>query len=549
MSAQKRRPNATLKLRQREVEERLAMFDLRPGPHRLMHKDGAFEKDRIRRLCTAFEGLGPIFSSFGLYMSTRVDLLKAKDCLALAALSDRGEESSSTAVANLIRHELGCAPGEVYRDFEEKPFASGLFSQQHRAWLRDGQPVTVRLVHPGAEELVYYDLQLLHLLKSAFLGDELSSSQIEGAIDDFGLLLQQRADLAAQGRALSKLAKDMEAFGILRVPFVHEELTTAKVLTLERLPGRSINQILTRDPTARVSVTGIGEEEERYDLAHRLCLAWLRQTLLGTLFPAEPSPSNITLLPNGQIAFTDGAFANLPADAKANLWEYLAAVVMEMPDRACSLLLKEMEDGRHPVSEHELRQRFRQLVPFRDSEWDYGCDNNNLAEYLFLHWRLTSRSGHVPRVHLPSFYRGLFMISTISQRLAPDRDALRDSFQNVRLLANAERLRKTLSIPDLTDQMDSYFGMMMDLPQRLDDVLTLGAMGSARLKVQMPDAHTSRRKKNSAAVQVALLLVLSAVVLLSHRFGIPATSWSGRLSALAFVLFGAWLLRSAGRDC
>jgi ubiquinone biosynthesis protein len=549
ISAQEKLSSPTLKLRQREVEQRLAMFGLRSGPHRLMRKGVGFEVDHIRRLCTVLKGLGPIFSSFGIYMSTRVDLLRAKDCLELAALPDQAEESSSTAVLNLIRHELGGAPGEVYRDFEERPFVSGLFDQQHRAWLHDGQPVTVRLVHPEAEELLHCDLKLLHLLQPAFIRDELSSFQIQRAIDDFGLLLQQRVDLAAPGRALSRLARDMEVFGILRVPFVHEELTTSKVLTIERLPGQNLEQILARDPATGTNLKGIGEEEERYDLAHRLCLAWLRQAFLGTLFPAEPTPANITVLPNGQIAFTDGAFADLPADAKANLWEYLVAVVMEMPDRACSLLLKEMENGRGPVGEDDLRQRFRQLVPFRDSEWDYGSDNNNLAEYLFLHWRLTSRSGHVTRAHLPSFYRGLFMISTISQRLAPNRDALRDSLQNVRVLAGAERFREMLSIREFGNQMDKYLAVLPDLPQTFDDAMTLMADGNPGLRLARPGRAGHQVQKNTVVISIVLLMALASCVVISHRLAASGVmgAWIDGASGLMFLLLGAMLLRAVTR--
>jgi len=146
----KRAPDTTLKQRQREVEQRLAMFGLRRGPHRLVRNAVAPEEDHIRRLRSALEGLGPVFVSFGLYLSTRVDLLAARECLELASLVDRAEASPTDAIRSLITQELGCSPEDAYLAFEENPFASSLLYQQHRAWLKDGQAVTVKLLHPEA---------------------------------------------------------------------------------------------------------------------------------------------------------------------------------------------------------------------------------------------------------------------------------------------------------------------------------------------------------------------------------------------------------------
>lgn len=542
----KRIPDPTLKQRQREVEQRLAMFGLRRGPHRLVRSAVAPEENYVLKLRAALEGLGPVFMSFGLYLSTRVDLLAARDCRELGSLFDRAEASPTDAIRNLIRQELGCLPEDAYLAFEEKPFASRLLYQQHHAWSQDGQAVTVRLVHPEAEEFLRYDVQLLQLLKGAFAWEGWTDSKTESAIDDFRLVLQQGTDFTAQARAFATLANDTEVFGVLRVPLVHARLSTSRMLTVERLPGEDLDDVLESLQIGQESITATADEEERYSLARRLCVAWLRQALLGSFFPAEPSPENITILPNKQIAFSDGAFASLTPEAKAHLWDYLIAAVTENPDLACSCLLKELSKEKHAVSEDELRQRFRQIVPFRDSEWALSGANNNLAEYLFLHWRLASERGYLARPGLPSFYRGLFMIATLAQRLVPHRDAFQEALQDVRLLSGVEKFREMLSARGLGEQMETYFGIMMDLPQRLDAVLTLAAEGQARLKVQVPgETHGGQ---SSLTIMGALVLALSATVLLAHRFGTGvAGPWPNRISTLAFVLLGAMLLRIVTR--
>jgi predicted unusual protein kinase regulating ubiquinone biosynthesis (AarF/ABC1/UbiB family) len=545
--AQKRILSRTLKLRRREIEQRLALFGLSAGPHRLRHRGATSEESQVRRLRAALEGLGPVFSSFGLYMSTRVDLLAAKDSLQLASITDHSEESSPKLVWDFIKQELGCRPDEVYRDFTEQPFASGLLDQQHCASLHDGLPVTVKLMHPEIEELIFYDAQLLHLLQPAF-SQNCNGSQLEGAIDDFVLTLQWRTDFLVHAGAVATLSKDMEAFGLLRVPEVQRQLTTSSMLTIERLLGRTLGEILQVQAASTDYVGGVMKENERYALAHRICVAWLRQALLGSIFPAEPSPSNITVLASNQIAFTDGPLAGLPAEAKANLWDYMIAVLTDDPDRACSSLLNEMGEGSRSASEAEFRQEFRQLVPFRDSDWAHGADNNELGQYFFLHWRLASRSGYRPRVHLPSFYRGLFMIARVSRQLTRQGDVLQHALQDVRILAGAEKLRDILTTPRLGEQMDAYLEIMMDLPQRLDEALTLGAKGDARSGFQVEEITETRGKKNSSAIAAALSLTLGATVLLTRHFETNvAVSWSGRIGTVVFALLGVLLLLSVSR--
>jgi ubiquinone biosynthesis protein len=522
------------------VEERLSQFGLRSGPYRLARNGVTRDEEQIVRLRAALETLGPVFCSFGLYMSTRSDLLAAQDCVQLASVTNHARELSPTLLRELIKRELGCSPDEIYRDFNETPFLSGLLVQRHSAWLHDGRPVMVKLIRPEVEELVYYDSQLLHLLRGAFTNSGCTSPQIESAIEDFISTLQQHTDFLLYADAVAKFEQDMEAFGMLRVPSVQRHFTTSRVLTIERLPGQTLEEIL--DDSNRLS------DDERYALAHRLCVVWLRQSLLGNVFPAEPTSANITILPANQIAFTEGTLASLPIQAKANVWDYMIAALRDDPDRACSSLLKEMEAGDGAVSDVELRQGFRQLVPFRDSDWSHGRDNNSLAEYLIMHWKFMHQSGYQPRAHVPSFYRGLLTIAGIARQLTSKGDPLQRALQDVRVLAETERLRDMLSTSHLTEQMDAYLALMMHFPQRLDQALTAIATREVRAGLQLQETSHDGKKKKSSAVEIAMWLMLGASVLLVEHFEAALIGpRSGRFDVVVIILVGALLLLTINR--
>lgn len=552
-SAPKRISRPALKSRRHEIEQRLAAFGLARSPRRLFRGESTatFEETSSRRLRFALEGMGPIFSSFGLYMSSRVDLWPAKDCLELATIPDRGDPIPPDAVKSLLSREINHPMGETFMTFDEEPSESRLLFQAHHARLNDGTDVIVKIIHPEVEDHLLDDIDLLSLLKDSFAGPALSDSAFKTAVADFCYRVHQQIDFVNEARAFEALAQNAEESDTLRAPKVFQALCTSKVLTLEKLNGvrmdelmSSLNESGTTSDRALPGSPGFDRDE----LARLLCEVWLRQALLGRCFPVEPNPQNVLFLPGKQIAFTGGAFGSLAPEPQANLWNYLIAAASENSDKACSCLLKEMRREGTSVREDEVRQRFRQAMPFRDGGWNASSDNQSLAELLFVQWRFASECGCSPLMHLPAFFRGLFNIADSARRLMPKVDPLMEGLRDVRLLAGMAEVREMISPPQFMEQMEKYAALMMDLPQSFDEALTFASEGRARLRLQS-DSVEHRGAGASSAVVAALLLVLAAVVLLSHYIGASAVAgaWTNRINTIAFMVFGALLLRAISR--
>jgi hypothetical protein len=255
------------------------------------------------------------------------------------------------------------------------------------------------------------------------------------------------------------------------------------------------------------------------------------------------------VLPNNQLAFTGGDFARLPSDAKKNLWHYVMATSTNTPDRACSYLLCEIEQEGQPINEDELRYRFREVVPFRDGGWSGSDNSSSLAEYLFVHWKLVNKCSLRPQHHLLCFYRGLFQILTLAQQFAPDSDPLLEGLQEVHTIMMLGQFQEMLELHALGDKLDQYSAMMMELPQKFDQALTLMLESHARLPLQEAKSAQHHRQHSSLAVVCALLLTLVAVVLLSHHLAASAMAgaWVDRLSVMAFVVLAALVLRAVSR--
>jgi hypothetical protein len=176
-------------------------------------------------------------------------------------------------------------------------------------------------------------------------------------------------------------------------------------------------------------------------------------------------------------------------------------------------------------------------------------DANSLADHLFVHWKLLSQRGLRPQRHLLCFYRGLFQTLAYVRRFAAQQDALREGWQDVRALVMVEQFEEMLEWQTVGDKLDKYSAMLMELPHKFDQALTLMAQGHARPPLQGARRAPQRGRHNSLAVVIALLLALVAVVLLSHHvaMAVPGGVWVDRVSAVAFIGLGAWLLRAASR--
>lgn len=555
--AQKRLARQTVKRRQQEIQRCLAEFGLTSSPHNLPRGASlsASREAHSLRLCAALETLGSVFSLFGIYLSSRVDLLPARYCLRLAAIPDYAEPTPIYVIRGIIRQEFGGSFDESGLVMDEKPFESRLLFQSHRALLKDQTEVVIKITHPEFEEQLSCDLQLLPLLKAAFAGDVWSDFAFEHALEEFNHMLQQD-DFANQAKGIEALANDANGYEMLRVAEIYSRYCTSKILITARSAGLSLEDLISFCDSHRG-----GEQAETRawfegfnispkEIARNLCLVWLRQALMGRAFPVEPIASNIEVLSNRQIAFKGGAFASLPPHAKTNLWDYLINVLIEDPDSARCCLTREMSREKPAAGEDELQRRFRQIVPFRDGGWGDGGKINSLAEVLFLHWQLAARHGYRPHSHLLSFYRGLFLIASASRRLAPDQDSLREGLEELRLVGALKQFEEMISPRQFGSNLDKYAAMMMDLPQKLDAVLALAAEGSLRLKLQEKRGSDRRKQSNALATTIALLLLLSAIAILANHLAASqmAGPWMSRVSVMLFVVVGAMLLRALSRE-
>jgi len=531
------RASVDAKERRKIVEARLAAIGPVPAARRTPPPEGRMgaDDDPMPRVCEALSDLGPVFASFGRYLSSRVDLVARRDSRELSSIPDRGEPLAPAVVASTVALQLGAPPERRFAGFTRDPHDVRLWTERHHAWIASGVPVIVRLVRPDAASLIENDVPLLGLLRPWF---EIAPLAFAAAVDDFAATLRRRLDQTHQVAAFDALAVDAgsspRGFG---APVCHRDYCTPGLLTFARPSGVVLGDLMVdhRQPATRPTA------DREY--AVRIASAWLHQALTGRVVPFDFGPRDI-IVGEDRLVLVGGAFEPHTSTARAQFISYLNAVAADDPDAASAWILDnavaDAPDGR----EETVRRRLRQAVPFRDGEWS---GDDRLAEQILVQWRMAHQAEWPLALHHLHVFRGLYATASLATQLAPQEDALAAALQEERVQMGVAEARRMGDPAMLASTVDRLLMEMIHLPQRLDDVLTMASEGKLRVKLHVPDGDGSRQTRNRTVLLVALLMASIGVVSVARQLAPALGAGVERLGAIALLAVGGWLLVMSAR--
>lgn len=223
-------------------------------------------------------------------------------------LRDQVAPSEYPLVAGCIQAELGAGPLEVFSEFSRAPLAAASMGQVHRARLASGEDVVVKVLHPGVEQSVAIDLWITKstLWALNWFVPKIDLMQI---YRESAEPLLEELDLLHEGRATEELGKALQPLGV-RVPKIHWQYSTRRVLTLEFIAGVTLNNI------EQMKAWNV----DRVELARTYLRAFLHQALTGGFFHADPHPGNAFCTPDGKLVLLDfGMVKRLPDRVRKGL--------------------------------------------------------------------------------------------------------------------------------------------------------------------------------------------------------------------------------------
>jgi ubiquinone biosynthesis protein len=278
------------------------------------------------------EELGATFIKLGQILSTRADLLPPEYLVELTKLQDSAPPVSFEEIQQTLVAELGQPIDEVFAAFDPAPIAAASIGQAHAAVLRDGTEVVVKVRRPGVVEQINEDLEILKEL-AATAGRHLEFTKrydLVALADEFSQTLRAELDYIREGHSAERFAANFANDPRIHVPRVFWELTTARVLTLERIRGVKINDLEKLDQ----------QGTDRRWLARYAANVVLKMVCEDGFFHADPHPGNFFIEQNGAIGLIDfGMVGVLDERTQELLADLLIAISRQNADRLVDVFL------------------------------------------------------------------------------------------------------------------------------------------------------------------------------------------------------------------
>lgn len=304
--------------------------------------DAAERRDHARELRLALEESGVAFVKMGQVLSTRPEIVTPEYILELSRLQENAEPLPVAQVRTAFEESTGRALEEAFESFDEEPLASASIAQVHRARLRGGREVAVKVQRPGIAPLVERDLDIARRVATSF-ERAASGTGTLGAVElaeGFAANLREELDFTREARNLAAMEAALARHddGVV-VPWHSPDLTTREVLVMEDLPGRTL---------ASEGFIQALPLEERESIARRLFRSLLNQILLDGVFHADPHPGNIMVLPDGTIGLIDlGSVGRLTRVDRQGLIQLLHAVEAQDAEMLTDAILQVVDRSDH----------------------------------------------------------------------------------------------------------------------------------------------------------------------------------------------------------
>ena len=246
---------------------------------------------------------------------------------ALASLQADAEPMDPMLAAAVIESELGRGPEELFAEFSPTPMAAASIGQVHAARLHDGTEVAVKVQYPGVADAIGDDLantELLFTFVKIAKGiiPQFRSFDVRALADELSERITEELDYAAELANQVEFAEHYRGHPFFRVPEVHPELSSDRVLTMELVHGRRWNE------------TGGADQELRNrwgEVVYRFFFGSIAR--LGT-FNADPHPGNYLFHDDGTVTFLDfGCVKRLTPANQRGMWDTAKATVDDDAER------------------------------------------------------------------------------------------------------------------------------------------------------------------------------------------------------------------------
>ncbi len=295
------------------------------------HAEEYTKLDTPQRIRRALEELGPTFIKLGQILATRVDLFPPQYIAEFEKLQDQAPPVPFEELLPQIEEDIGGSIDEFFLEVDRQPLAVASIAQVHKAVLKDGTPVILKIRRPGLRKIIETDLRLLQRIVDIAESEspDIRRFHPREVLRQFNQSLRRELDLAGECRNAERVAANLADDPNIVIPKVYWEWTGERINVQEYIQG-----IHGRDLEA-IEKTGL----DRKLLADRGSKAVMKMIMEDGFFHADPHPGNVFYLPDNRLAFIDfGMIGRLTEERREQVVSFLYGMVNHTPAKVAEIL-------------------------------------------------------------------------------------------------------------------------------------------------------------------------------------------------------------------
>jgi len=484
----------------------------RPGLVRQIGLDEAIEETALtgeserdakalgKALAGDLETMGPTYIKLGQLLSTRYDMLPDAYCDALARLQDDVAPFPFEEVEQIVTAEVGLRMSKAFSEFDSTPIAAASLGQVHRARLRDGREVAVKVQRPGIRKTIADDLDALQQVADWI--DEHTDfgrrHHLRAMLDEFRKSLVRELDYRREAQNLVTLGKNLSEFELIIVPKPIDDYTTDRVLTMEYVRGVKITKL---SDVAKLELPG-------KQLADQLFRAYLQQILIDGFFHADPHPGNVFVTDDHRVALLDlGQVGYIAPQLQAHLTQLVFAISEGRSDDVVTYALRISEK----TSAFDEPGFARAVADIVVTQKDRTLAQVQVGKIVLAILEVSGRYGLIVAPDLAMLGKALLNLDQVGYMLDPSfspNDAIRESAAEIM----QRRMAQSLSPGHLFQNMLEMKDFLERMPGRVNRILDAIANNEVEVKVHAIDENKLLSGFQKIANRITMGLLMAALI-------------------------------------
>jgi len=452
-------------------------------------------------LAADLEKLGPTFIKLGQLLSTRADILPPPYLEALTRLQDQVEPFSFAEVERIVEDELGIRLSKAFNRFESIPLASASLGQVHRAEMRDGREVVVKVQRPDIREQIVADVEALSELATFLdthteMGKRYDFAQM---LSEFRKSLLRELDYREEAGHLVEFAANLRDFTLIVIPRPVEDFTTSRVLTMDYIHGKKITAL---HPLRRIDINGTR-------LAEQFFRAYLQQILVDGVFHADPHPGNVFLTDDERVALLDlGMVSRLMSGFQDNLLRLLLAISDGRGEEAAEITLR-MGTRKEDFAAEDFTRDVSDLVA---RHTDTSMNKIDSGRVVLEIQRIAAERGFRLPPEFTMIAKALLNLDQVVYTLAPNFDPNK-VIRNYATEIMQQRMLKSLAPGNLMTNLLDVKDFLEKLPSRVNKILDAVGNNELKLNVDAIDEKKLMEGLQKVANRITVGLIIASMII------------------------------------